>query len=354
MENKAYDFLKNLNVNDLMIVRIFTPWNYEQYHEYRYDRYHKIDILSDTPDLLSDMSVATDRADGKAFLSELRETLGYEKPDIDIESLFQDNPDLDLTVQWDKLQHELFELQVDDRLLYVRQLIQTLQWKYIELGMRFKSSLRNKDQFLSEALDNCMSIYTYALINIVDKVFFQFDLSFPMDFILIQNESYKQTFEEDPDHYQDPHSLFPDLMNIMTRNRPLLCKNKEDIRFVAAFSGDQLKVIFKHLVDSKLIEDCSNENHFLYWFGADMEKPQDLKPINWKSNTKRPAILLAYFVERYCDKVVDVKISKWKLIEHVFLINGNLPNTNSMKTQMSKSDDRNFNGKEVIDLIFDS
>lgn len=49
-------------------------------------------------------------------------------------------------------------------------------------------------------------------------------------------------------------------------------------------SKERISKAFKFLVEKKLIDNNTQERHFLYWFSCNNEKPTDLKKIEWIGN----------------------------------------------------------------------
>lgn len=220
-----------------------------------------------------------------------------------------------------------------------------------------------------------------AIKSVLRVIYINLGLSFSEYEIKFYEEWYKKETSDFPqnDHYLVNIEFFPlDVAEEMkqynkmkdsvdTANH-LLCesKGKKDVsknlkvkgnsnkssylRFPLADKFDVNRA-FDILIKRGLIHSDTPKEHFLYWFGVEMEKPTDLRPIEWITIRNVPNVLLSYFVDRYC-LMVHERICQWEMIKKVFHINGEVPNTKSMKTYFNR-----VKGKckhmDWIDSIFD-
>lgn len=110
--------------------------------------------------------------------------------------------------------------------------------------------------------------------------------------------------------------------------------------FHSSETAETLKTIFQYLKKERYIDAQTNEQIWLYVCGKVKINSNDFLPINWTCDQESLAILVYYLFMNSDNK------SLWKITEKVFTINGKVPNTNSMKSAMSKY---NKDWKDVSD-----
>ena len=356
---KAYQVFKGLNVCDYeLIVRLFTPYNYGKYYEELSEEHFPGKELlyncfndSEKLKLVADKHLNGNIDKAKSLLTKLK--LFFSIPSkMPIDKVLSKEP-IDIEPEWTKLKDELFQLQKEDRESYVSALIADLQRKYESLAVRWNRCQDKK--IVSNALKEALETYVQILMFIVSKVGFQLGLCLSKKFIFIQYDMYNQIFVEN-DCYQDPCMLYPGLKNEMEKQRFFILGQKsknedEQIRFFPIFTKDRMIELFRSLINKNMIDANTQEEHFLYWFGIQKDKPQNLRYIRWI----RSQVLLAYFINQYHLKLRrEEQVNFWSVTNTVFRIKDKRVNINSMSSAMSKmnKEERNYpKGYKEIDEI---
>lgn len=358
---RAYHFMKNIDTGDHdLLIRLISPWRYKDYFdelaEKRYQEQTKIGPLLDAvidevpkaelQDILKKCEVG--EWDYFSMKSYIMDTLRYAykiipKVPIDEVDIKKNNPELDLQIQKDRLQAELYRLNSEcDRESYVYQLLIDLQERYVFAGHELK---RKSDSLvLREVYTDYMSLLSLAMHEIVQLLGLGFNMILSKRSILILQDIYKQ-YKDIDGWFKEPDDLYPGLYNEMLRMRWLVCREtteqfeasiqKRIDTFKPIFDMDRMKDLRRSLCEGQFIDKGTLEEHFLFWFGLLNDKPGNLCSINW-IETKN---LLGYFVTQYCRAIQGSPIQRWKITQSVFTYRGQSIDgkfTDSMKSYISK------------------
>lgn len=110
--------------------------------------------------------------------------------------------------------------------------------------------------------------------------------------------------------------------------QPLIDEQPDNSHFNATYTKDQLTTIFERLINGRYLHPDSVLDDWLVVSGADTSK-EPIKPLNWMEAQN----LLGWLVYSMFQ---NDDTNYWAITEKVFTVKGKTPNTNAMKTDVSK------------------
>lgn len=127
--------------------------------------------------------------------------------------------------------------------------------------------------------------------------------------------------------------------------RPISVINEDEQNISHYNKNDELKAKrqFENLVKEGYFSPETSLDDWFYIYGVDGKEPNK-KPLEWK----KTQIELAYMV-RLIWQNTDTR--QWVICERVFTIKGKAPNTDTMKSELSKIDNENKNRPKTFDKL---